>query len=267
MTAISAITSISQGHLNTWEICQRRYQYKYLEELSLPETNSNQEKLRLGSNFHLLMQQKELGLDVVALASSDPALEKWLTAFENKPPDMLDGDRLCEHRRTLEITSEISLHNSGNSDRGQGDFVLPTLITVIYDFLILGDRQGQILDWKTHQVPIKQDVLQDSWQTRLYLYVLAKTTNYVPEQLSMTYWFANTAQSVIIPYSQVEYDRTEIKLQQILRDMAEAEDYPKLNLEVSSACKHCEFRDRCARGDLSTDISYSNIEEIPEITI
>jgi hypothetical protein len=49
--------------------------------------------------------------------------------------------------------------------------------------------------------------------------------------------------------------------------MAEAEDYPKLNLEVSSACKHCEFRDRCDRGDLSTDISFSDIEDIPEITI
>jgi CRISPR/Cas system-associated exonuclease Cas4 (RecB family) len=267
MTAISAITSISQGHLNIWETCRRKYQHKYLEELSLPETNSNQEKLRLGSNFHLLMQQKELGLDVVALASSDPALQKWLAAFENQPPVMLDGDRLCEHRRILEITSEISLHNSGNSDRGQGDFLSTTLITVIYDFLILGDLQGQILDWKTHQVPIKQDVLQDSWQTRLYLYVLAKTTNYAPSQLSMTYWFANTGDSVIIPYSQVEYDRTEIKLQQILHEMAEAEEYPQLNLEVSSACKHCEFRERCDRGDLSADISFSDIEDIPEITI
>ena len=270
MTAISTITSISQGALNIWETCRRKYQYKYLEELSLPETNSNQEKLRLGSNFHLLMQQKELGLDVLALASSNPDLQKWLAAFENQPPEMLDGDRLCEHRRTLEITSEISLHNSGNSDRGQGDFgsttLITVLITVIYDFLILGDRQGQILDWKTHQVPITADVLRDSWQTRLYLYVLAKTTNYAPSQLSMTYWFANTAQSVIIAYSQVEYDRTEVKLQQILRDMTQAEDYPKLNLEASSACKHCEFRDRCDRGDLSTNISFSN-EDIPEITI
>lgn len=271
MTAISAITSISQGPLNIWETCRRKYQYKYLEELSLPETNSNQEKLLLGSNFHLLMQQKELGLDAFALASSNPDLQKWLTAFENQPPEMLDGDRLCEHRRTLEIaleiTSEISLHNSGNSDRGQGDFVSRTLITVIYDFLILGDRQGQILDWKTHQVPITADKLRDNWQTRLYLYVLAKTTNYAPEQLSMTYWFANTAQSVIIPYSQGEYDRTEKKLQQILLEIAQAEDYPKLNLEISAACKHCEFRDRCDRGDLSSDISFSNIGDIPEITI
>jgi len=271
MTAISAITSISQGHLNVWEICRRKYQYKYLEELSLPETNSNQEKLLLGSNFHLLMQQKELGLDVFDLASSNSDLQKWLTAFENQPPEMLDGDRLCEHRRTLEITREISLHNSGNSDRGQGNFVstplISVLITVIYDFLILGDRRGQILDWKTHQVPITADKLRDNWQTRLYLYVLAKTTNYPPEQLSMTYWFANTAQSMIIPYSQVECDRTEKKLQQILLEIAQAENYPKLNLEVSAACKHCEFRDRCDRGDLSTDNLSGNIEDIPEIII
>ncbi|MFZ4555479.1 MAG: PD-(D/E)XK nuclease family protein [Pseudanabaena sp.] len=268
MTAISAITSISQGHLNIWETCRRKYQYSFLEALTLPEADlKGKKKLILGANFHLLMQQKELGLDVLALASSDPALQKWLTAFENQPPEMLDGDRLCEHRRTLEITNEISLHNSGNGDRGQGDFLSRTLITVIYDFLILGDRQGQILDWKTHQVPITADKLRDSWQTRLYLYVLAKTTNYAPEQLSMTYWFANTAQSVIIPYSQGEYDRTEKKLQQILLEIAQAENYPKLNLEVSAACKYCEFGDRCDRGDLSTDISFSNIEDIPEITI
>jgi CRISPR/Cas system-associated exonuclease Cas4 (RecB family) len=268
MTAISAITSISQGHLNIWETCRRKYQYSFLEALTLPEADlKGKKKLILGANFHLLMQQKELGLDVLALASSDPALQKWLTAFENQPPEMLDGDRLCEHRRTLEICSEISLHNSGNGDRGQGDFVSITLLTVIYDFLILGDRQGQILDWKTHQVPIMADKLRDNWQTRLYLYVLAKTTNYAPEQLSMTYWFANTAQSVIIAYSQVEYDRTEKKLQQILLEIAKAENYPKLNLESSVACKHCEFRDRCDRGDLSAAISFSDIENIPEITI
>ena len=236
--------------------------------MTLPEADlKGKKKLILGANFHLLMQQKELGLDVLALASSDPALQKWLTAFENQPPEMLDGDRLCEHRRTLEICSEISLHNSGNGDRGQGDFLSSTLITVIYDFLILGDRQGQILDWKTHQVPITADKLRDNWQTQLYLYVLAKTTNYAPEQLSMTYWFANTAQSVIIAYSQGEYDRTEKKLQQILLDIAQAQNYPKLNLEASAACKYCEFRDRCDRGDFSTDISFSNIEDIPEITI
>ncbi|PZO38180.1 MAG: hypothetical protein DCF19_17070 [Pseudanabaena frigida] len=263
MTATSAITSISQGHLNIWETCQRKYQYKYLQELSLSEADlSTQEKLLLGANFHLLMQQKELGLDVSVLASSNVKLQLWLTAFENQPPKMIVGDRLCEHRRILEIPIEMSLHHSQNRDRGQGYFVL----TTIYDFLILGDRQAQILDWKTHQVAIPHDQLKNNWQTRLYLYVLAKTTSYAPEQLSMTYWFANTAESVIVCYSQEECDRTEKKLQQILLAIAQAQDYPKLPIN-SSACDFCEFRDRCDRGDFVNKFLPSSIEDIPEIII
>ena len=263
MTAISAITSISQGHLNIWEICRRRYQYSFLEELSLPEADLQRKKnLLLGSNFHLLMQQKELGLDVSSLASSDPKLQSWLAAFEHQPPAMIDGDRLCEHRRTLEMPIEISLHHSENSDHGQACFVL----TAIYDFLILGDRQAQILDWKTHQVAIASEKLKTNWQTRLYLYLLAKTTSYVPEQLSMTYWFANTAESVIIDYSQVEHDQTEKKLQQILKAISQAQDYPKLVID-SPDCKYCEFRDRCDRGDMLTSTIPSNIFDIPEVTV
>ncbi|MFM7602195.1 MAG: hypothetical protein ACKO7R_13520, partial [Pseudanabaena sp.] len=135
MTAIPPIISISQGHLNIWEICRRKYQYSFLEELSLPEADLQSKKnLLLGSHFHLLMQQKELGLDVAVLASSDPKLRSWLDAFEHQPPKMIAGGRLCEHRRTLEMPIEMSLHHRQNSDHGQGYFVL----TTIYDFLIFG---------------------------------------------------------------------------------------------------------------------------------
>ncbi len=257
MTAISAITSISQGHLNIWETCPRKYQYSYLEALSLPEADlDSKARSQLGSKFHLLMQQKELGLNVSALASSEAKLQDWLTAFDQQPPDMIAGDRLCEHRRTLEK----------NGDRDQEYFVL----TAIYDMLILGDRQAQILDWKTHQFAIAADKLQANWQTRLYLYVLAETTNYAPEQLFMTYWFANTAQSVIIAYSQAEHDQTEKRLQQILIDIAQAlasfQDNPQLPM-YSPACNYCEFRDRCDRGHILTSDVPSNIEDIPEIII
>jgi hypothetical protein len=235
--------------------------------LSLPEADLQHKKnLLLGANFHLLMQQKELGLDVLDLASSEAKLQSWLTAFDHQPPQMIDGDRLCEHRRTLEVTLEstlgMSLHHSENQNFGQGYFVL----TAIYDFLILGDRQAQILDWKTHQVAIAEDKLKNNWQTRLYLYLLAQTTNYAPEQLSMTYWFANTAESVIIPYSQAEHDLTEKRLWQILTEIAQAQEYAKLEPH-SATCKNCEFRDRCDRGNIFTSSIASNIEDIPEVTI
>jgi CRISPR/Cas system-associated exonuclease Cas4 (RecB family) len=132
--------------------------------------------------------------------------------------------------------------------------------------LILGDRQAQILDWKTHQVAIPLHTLKANWQTRLYLYLLAQTTKYDPEQISMTYWFANSAQSVIIEYSRSEHEQTATKLQQILIEMSQAQTYPKLDLH-SLACKNCEFRDRCDRGDFLTSNVLNNIEDIPEIAI
>lgn len=283
MTAISIVNakmdlrvnSISQAHLNTWDICQRRYKYKFLEELSLPEADlQSKQSLLLGANFHLLMQQREMGLDVMELAGSEAKLQSWLNAFATYPPDMIDGDRLCEHRRTLEIslgtfdisnnTSRIqtSLHHIENKDAGQGYFVL----TAIYDFLILGDRRAQILDWKTHQRAIAKEKLETSWQTRLYLYLLAETTDYLPEQLSMTYWFANTATSVVIEYSQSEHERTDRDLKKILDEISYAQDYPKLAMG-SPECKHCEFRDRCDRGEqLGSEFSDS-IDDIAEIEI
>jgi len=260
MTAISPITSISQGHLNIWETCRRKYQYSFLEVLSLPEADlESKEKLQLGAKFHLLMQQQELGLDVGALASSEPKLQKWLAAFKEHPPETIAGDRLCEHRRIF----EVSMQDITNSNLEKAYFVL----TAIYDLLILSDRHAQILDWKTHQKAIAVDKLKTNWQTQLYLYLLAKTTNYDPDRLSMTYWFANTAQSVIIYYSQTDYELTEKKLQHILWEISQAQEYPKLEEIHSSTCKHCEFRDRCDRGEILASIVSGNIDDIPEIAI
>ncbi len=272
--------AISQGHLNIWETCQRKYQYKYLEELSLPEVDPHrQESLLLGSNFHLLMQQRDLGLDVLVLAQSDRQLQGWLNAFNEFPPTMIEGDRLCEHRRTWEICCPASLDQDldqnfmESRDRNQAYFVL----TAIYDLLILGKGQAQILDWKTHQKAIAQSQLEHNWQTRLYLYLLAKTTDYPPEQLSMTYWFANTAESVVINYTSADRDRTEQDLQRMLTAIAQAQDYPQVDIS-SNKCKHCEFRDRCDRPhrqnietDADTELNISaninNITEIPEVAL
>jgi ATP-dependent exoDNAse (exonuclease V) beta subunit len=59
------------------------------------------------------------------------------------------------------------------------------LLTVIYDLLIEAEDNAQILDWKTYPQPKEQNRLAKDWQTRLYLYVLAETSDYLPEQISM----------------------------------------------------------------------------------
>jgi hypothetical protein len=256
------IDTISQGHLNVWVTCQRKFQHRFLDELSLPTAADVQLKLELGTKFHLLMQQKELGLDVDAVAASDANLEKWLLAFETNPPSLIEGDRLSEHRRTCELHV------------GDRDYVL----NAIYDLLIIRDASSdrseiplaQIVDWKTHQRPLALAQLQSSWQTRLYTYILARTTNFTPEQIAMTYWFANTATAITINYDRDRDRETDRDLHMLLEQISQAQamgSFEQLPLG-SEECERCDFVYRCMRaGGDELDWQEEAIASYPEVAI
>ncbi|MEE3717455.1 PD-(D/E)XK nuclease family protein [Tumidithrix elongata RA019] len=264
-TDFLSISSVSQGHLNVWITCQRKFQHLFIDGLNLSATEQ-QDKRLLGERFHLLMQQRELGLDVTELAESDPKLQKWLLTFLTEPPTTIAGDRLCEHRRTLELNIQ---------DRAQARCYV---ITAIYDLLILGDRKAQILDWKTHARPLSFATLQANWQTRLYLYILANTSDYLPEQLSMTYWFANTAESVAIAYDSQQHQQTHQELLRILSEMSKVmpdvtpaivkPHFEQLPLG-SDECMRCEFAYRCQRRETmgSEELLANSLEAYPEVVI
>jgi hypothetical protein len=211
------------------------------------------------------MQQKELGMDVADVAASDVNLAKWLLAFDTNPPNVIAGDRLSEHRRTCELSVR------------EYDYVL----SAIYDLLIVGsDRNSntyltplaQIIDWKTHQRPLSFAKLQANWQTRLYLYILARTTDLAPEQLSMTYWFANTATAVTINYDRSQYRQTEQDLYATLHQISQAqleERFDQLPLG-SAECTRCDFAHRCHRASEMDNAAIWDelaIDAYPEIAI
>jgi hypothetical protein len=275
---LSAINTISQGHLSVWTTCRRKFQHYFLDELSLPTASDVQSKLDLGTKFHLLIQQKELGLDVTDVAASEANLEKWLLAFETNPPTTIMGDRLSEHRRTC----ELHIHDH--------DYVL----NAIYDLLIvssggthpareafpqeIGNRTStdtpvaQIIDWKTHQRPLSLAQLQTNWQTRLYLYILAKTTDFAPEQLSMIYWFANTAKSITINYDRTQFQTTEHDLAEILSQISQAQlegSFAQLPVG-SNECTRCDFAHRCLRASEADNLEIwleRSLDTYPEVAI
>lgn len=238
------IAQISQSTLNLWQSCPRKFQHQVLDHLHLPSGSNT--KMELGSRFHLLMQQRELGLDISELAASDRQLQTWVRAFEQNPPLMIAGDRFPEHLRTYKYDDDY-------------------ILTAIYDLLILGTNQAQILDWKTHNKPLSPMILETSWQTRLYLYLLAETSDYLPEQLSMSYWFANTGTTVAIAYNQQDHEQTGQELSQILREIKESEQtnyFPQLP-KGSLGCNQCEFKYRCER----SQINLGAISTFPEVPI
>ncbi len=256
---------LSQNQLNLLETCPRKFQHIYLEELGSPTSPEQQEKLSWGSRFHLLMQQRELGLPIESLIQEEPILQSWITSLVSAAPEILtptsDAFRQSEHRRTLNV---------------QG-----YLLTVIYDLLIADSQQAQILDWKTYPQPRNRRSLAKDWQTRLYLYVLAETSDYVPDGISMTYWFVQTPpqpQSLKFTYDAGHHEQTRQDLNRLLTQLTvwlqryqeTGEPFPQV-LEALDRCDNCNYAIRCQRmrenSALNTRELVTNIADIKEVSL
>lgn len=256
---------LSQGQLNLLETCPVQFQRIYLEQLGSPLSPQQQEKLAWGSQFHLLMQQKELGLPIDSLLAQNEQLESAIAALINAAPEIWLSDRdtwrEAEHCRTLNFQ----------------DY----LLTVIYD-LIVGDRtSAKIIDWKTYLQPETRSNLAKNWQTRLYLYVLVETSDYLPEQVSMTYWFVKNPrkpQSLTFAYDRRQHEKTRQDLSILLTRLTIwLEDYlfNKTSLPHLSDCqKSCSFYQSLEQNYLAfqkqkgfNKMAMTDIEEIEEVVI
>ncbi|MEP0917323.1 PD-(D/E)XK nuclease family protein [Leptolyngbya sp. DQ-M1] len=254
---------LSQGHLNLLELCPRKFQHTYLEQLGSPNSLEQQEQLLAGSRFHALMQQWEMGLPIAPFLQEDPQLRQWFHAFTAAAPQILQIHdplfRESEHLRMLEFRGHI--------------------LTVVYDLLILTEQEAQILDWKTYPKPSRSDLSQ-SWQSRLYPFVLAETSEYAPEQISMTYWFfqanGETAQSLKLPYSSRQHEETRQTLTRLLdqfgmwldRYETQGEFFPQTP-EIVESCADCSFAIRCERSaqDSVSSNPFRSLAEIQEVPI
>lgn len=259
---------LSQGHLNLLETCPRKFQHTFLEQLAAPTTPEQQERMAWGKRFHLLMQQRELGLPVESLLGSDEELQRCFESLIAGAPDIFSARvtsqfRESEHCRTLNFK----------------DY----LLTVVYDLLILDDHEAQILDWKTYPRPQNPARLARNWQTRLYPFVLAETSGYLPGQISMTYWFVQSQtskpepQSLLFAYSEAQHQRAKAVLSNLLRQLTDwlqayqaGISFPQVP-ETAPLCKFCQFAVRCQRTQgLSSAVDghhQLSLAEIPEVAL
>lgn len=268
----SAVMRLSQGQLNLLQTCPRQFQHLYLDHLATPIPLEQQRRMLWGSRFHLLMQQRELGLPIEALMAEDPQLQDCLAALVQAAPEILDPDRTIdidfrqsEHPRTLEMQGYA--------------------LTVIYDLLVLTPDRAQILDWKTYGRPSPRVGLAQNWQTRLYLFLLAETTDYAPEQISMTYWFVQVKdpktgtiapQSLTFAYDAAQHEQTRQDLSVLLQQLThwlsgyeQGQPFPQVS-PTAGACPDCHFAPRCQRESSPAPLPIADpldLDQIAEVSL
>ncbi|HEY9888678.1 MAG TPA: PD-(D/E)XK nuclease family protein [Candidatus Obscuribacterales bacterium] len=254
---------LSQGQLKALAECPRQFQHASLESLVVPPTPDMLAARQWGDRFHLLMQQREMGLAIAPVLAADSELQACLTQLQAAAPELFDptGEifRQSEYERSL-------IHNG-------------YWFTVVYDLLRQWGDRAEIIDWKTYLKPRQAAALQTDWQTRLYLYVLAETSPYAPEQLSMVYWFVrahNAAtdtsepQQVRLHYSTAHHHQTRQDLtrltDQLTALLATAAPFPQVPVG-SNHCDRCPFAVRCQRGNSppSPALDLPPWDAIPEV--
>ncbi len=254
---------LSQGNLTVLETCPRLFQHQVLEQLGVPQLGELWERLQLGSQFHQLMQQRSQQLPIESIVAGDPDLTCWFRAVEDYAGDLFPSadDRMVwtdsEHVRTLDLLGHT--------------------VVGIYDYVVLAASSAQILDWKTYPKPIETRHIQHSWQSRLYPFLLAETSDYAPETIEMRYWFfqgrnrvtpaqpqvdprqsQNQPQLLRLPYDQSQQAQTAADLTALLTQLTQwLGAYETLGTffpqtEVRSTCETCAFGVRCDRVVSST---------------
>lgn len=253
---------LSQGQLTLLETCPRKFQQIYLDQLMSPAPMEQWERSVWGSRFHLLMQQRELGLPAPPYDLGEVALQQSIEAFVKTAPEVFQREstlfRQSEHRRSMELEGH--------------------LLTVVYDLLILEADRAEILDWKTYPRPQASRWLRESWQSQLYPFVLAETSDYEPAQITMTYWFVQSApetppEKLMLPGDRPQHEQIRQRLTHLLRqlntwlaDYQAGIPFPQVNPD-SPLCPSCAFAVRCQRDSMVRSPQLSEVAAIQEVEL
>jgi hypothetical protein len=181
--------NFSQGSLQDFTDCPRRFQLRYLDRIAWPAVQAepileNERHLQQGELFHLLVQQHLVGVPVqrlTAMAQGDADLAGWWQAYLDAAPADLTGPRFPE------VTLSAPL---GDSEQRR--------LVAKYDLVVLTpEGRAVIVDWKTSRHRPPRRWLAERLQTRVYPYLLLQAGadlnggRYLsPPQIEMVYWFA-----------------------------------------------------------------------------
>ncbi len=235
--------TFSQASLVTFATCRRRFQLRYLEQLSwpgLPLTPQQQTAIVQGQAFHQSIERFLLGLGEKAEALADDQLQLWWQRFRENMLPLPSGLVLPE----LQLTVPVGNH----------------FLTGRFDLLIVrgegAKTEIQVYDWKTSR-PQTAKVLEETWQTKLYLALLAeggdalleKEDVVLADNISLTYWYVSAPQLPrTIKYSQEQHAQNWTEIELLVREIdacLQEELWPLT--DNWSHCRSCAYWAYCGR--------------------
>ena len=246
----------SQGTLQDYVDCPRRFQLRYLQHVAWPAVEAepileNERRRNRGELFHRLVHQHLLGVPVERLSriaacnhlGSDELVTWWqnyLAFAANSLPD----NPTCQYYPEITLMGELNHAN----------------LTAKYDVIRSSSRANPksltILDWKTNRQRSKRLWLAERLQTRVYMYLIihagvglnnGKAWN--PTQVEMVYWFAGFPDSPErFVYSGEKYEQDKAYLSDLIGNIQSRGEEDFAICSNLQTCRFCVYRSLCERG-------------------
>ncbi len=206
----------SPNMLKTFQTCPKKYFYKYVEGISVPQKASFFEK---GKKIHALANYYLRGDNI-------EKLEKVLNA---------DEQRVWESLKTNEFFQKKYVNSEYNLSCRVGEYWVGGRL----DAVVKDENSGEyfILDYKTGSIPKNPEY---DFQTMVYLLCLSKKTG---AKVSFVYIDLKNNQNCVIPFDAEKSNEYEKRIVDICDKIARLLGEPEI--ERFKSCDFCEYGKIC----------------------
>lgn len=241
----------TQGSLQDFADCRRRFQLRYLLRQAWPAVPSEpvlelERTMQQGARFHRIVQQHLLGLPVERLtpmAQEDNLSHWWQHYLHFSQGGGLEALTGPGPRRYPEITLSAPLSAY-------------RLLAKLDLLAVTAQGRALILDWKTSRKRPRRQWLADRMQTRIYPFVLIQAgatlnggTPFLPEQVEMVYWFTDFPdQPERFLYSASAFQADQEYLAEMVATVQRLAENDFALTSDNRQCAYCVYRSLCDRG-------------------
>jgi hypothetical protein len=236
--------AFSQGSLQDYVDCHRRFQLRYVERVAWPALEvepvlENERYLQQGAAFHRLVHQHALGVPAAQLttAASNMDLRRWWRNYLESSPANLPEARYPE----IVLSAPLGGYR----------------LLAKYDLVAVDPEQrAVIVDWKTSRKRTPRRWLEERLQTKVYPYLVVQAGLHLnggralaPQQVTMIYWFADfPADPEHFVYDAARHETDAAYLTALVEEVAGLGDefFPLTSDE--RRCRYCPSRSLCQRG-------------------
>ncbi|PQJ36806.1 hypothetical protein BSZ35_00180 [Salinibacter sp. 10B] len=267
--------SFSQGSLQDFQDCPRRFLLRHIERRPYPAPEAepirlNELRKERGVRFHELLCQEHSGVPREAIgrmAAGDEELETWWERYTYREPVGEAAETYAE----LPLEGEVGGY--------------PLIAT--FDLVAKRpDGSFEIFDWKTSKHRPGRDRLASRLQTTVYPYLLVQAGSWLnggesisPEDVQMTYWFAQHPDDpVTFEYNDYQKQVDEDHLTDLIGKVLARTERPHFEkTDNEDHCRYCTYRSHCGRGNQAGNIEdgetyleeveslEANLEDVEEI--